>query len=92
MRLQELGRRRRLVVELGNVAVPLRVVVVGVDHDLARQRLDRDVPVVLERMVTTTMSPAFAASAAVAARAFGPSSATSAARVSGPRELLITTS
>src|SRR5579864_9115271 len=38
------------------------------------------------------MSPAFAASNAVAARAFGPSSATSAVKVSGPRELLITTS
>ena len=34
------------------------------------------------------MSPALAASAAVAARARGPSSATSAASVSGPRELL----
>ena len=49
VRLQELGGRRRLVVELGDVAVALRVVVVGVDHDLARQRLDRNVPVVLER-------------------------------------------
>src|SRR5439155_15635578 len=37
------------------------------------------------------MSPAFAASPAVAARALGPSSATSADRVLGPRELLITT-
>src|SRR5215207_1206235 len=37
------------------------------------------------------MSPALAASTAVAARALGPSSPTSAARVSGPRELLITT-
>jgi hypothetical protein len=37
------------------------------------------------------MSPAFAASAAVAARALGPSSATSADSVPGPRELLITT-
>src|SRR5208337_980120 len=37
------------------------------------------------------MSPAFAASTAVAARAFGPSSAMSADKVSGPRELLITT-
>src|SRR5438132_4593869 len=37
------------------------------------------------------MSPAFAASTAVAARALGPSSATSADRVLGPRELRITT-
>src|SRR6266851_2324082 len=37
------------------------------------------------------MSPAFAASNAIAARAVGPSSATSADKVSGPRELLITT-
>src|SRR5689334_11410702 len=43
-------------------------------------------------MVTTTTSPAVAASAAVAARAPGPSSATRSARVSGPRLLLITTS
>jgi hypothetical protein len=43
-------------------------------------------------IVTMTMSPAFAASTTVAARAFGPSSATSAVNVSGPRELLMTTS
>src|SRR4029077_15967337 len=42
-------------------------------------------------METTTISLALAASTAVAARALGPSSPTSAARVSGPRELLITT-
>ncbi|MFD0523953.1 hypothetical protein [Paractinoplanes durhamensis] len=36
--------------------------------------------------------PAAAASAAVAARALGPSSATRSASVSGPRELLTTTS
>src|SRR6266404_1196203 len=40
---------RRLVVELLDVAVSLWVVVVRVDHDLARQGLDRDLPVVLER-------------------------------------------
>ena len=39
--LQQLRGGRRLVVELRDVAVALRVVVVGVDHDLARQRLDR---------------------------------------------------
>src|SRR5262245_23594752 len=38
------------------------------------------------------MSPARAASSGVVARALGPSSSTSAASVSGPRELLITTS
>src|SRR5215813_6755950 len=45
----------------------------------------------LSGMVTTTMSPAAAASAGVAACASGPSSATRPASVSGPRELLITT-
>ena len=49
VRLQQLGGRRRLVVELGDVAVTLRVVVVGVDDDLARERLDRHRPVVLQR-------------------------------------------
>src|SRR5690242_5040398 len=43
-------------------------------------------------MVTTTTSPAVAASCAVAARACGPSSATRSARVSGPLLLLSTTS
>src|SRR3954470_15844661 len=42
-------------------------------------------------METTTISPALAASMAVAALAPGPSSLTSAAKVSGPRELPITT-
>src|ERR1700735_3282931 len=41
--------------------------------------------------VTTTMSPAAAASPLVAADARGPSSAARSARVSGPRELLSTT-
>ncbi len=40
-------------------------------------------------IVTTTMSPAFAASTTIAARACGPSSATSKVNVSGPRELLM---
>ena len=43
-------------------------------------------------MVTTTTSAACAASAGVAARARGPSSATRSAKVSGPRLLLSTTS
>jgi hypothetical protein len=42
-------RRCRLVVELRNVTVPLRVIVVGVDHDFPRQWLNRHLPVVLER-------------------------------------------
>ena len=49
VRLQELRGGRRLVVELLDVAVSLWVVVVRVDHDLARQGLDRNLPVVLER-------------------------------------------
>jgi len=47
--LQELGGRGRLIVELRDVAVTFWVVVVGVDYDLARQRLDRNGPVVLQR-------------------------------------------
>src|SRR4030088_1175245 len=43
-------------------------------------------------MATTTMSPAAAASSTVAARAPGPSALTTSLRVSGPRELLSTTS
>jgi hypothetical protein len=34
VRLQELRGRRRLVVEVRDVTVPLRIVVVGVDDDL----------------------------------------------------------
>src|ERR1019366_3618487 len=49
MRLQEFGRGGRFVVELGDVAVTLRVVIVGVDHDFACQRLDWNLPVVLQR-------------------------------------------
>jgi len=43
-------------------------------------------------MLTTTRSPAAAASAGVAARARGPNSSTRSLRVCGPRELLSTTS
>ena len=49
VRLQQLGGRGRLIVELGDMAVTLGVVVVRVDHDLARQRCDRNGPVVLQR-------------------------------------------
>jgi hypothetical protein len=43
-------------------------------------------------MLTTTRSPAAAASAGVAARACGPGSSTKSLRVAGPRALLSTTS
>ncbi len=49
-------------------------------------------PYALKGTVTTATSAASAASIAVAARAFGPSSATRPASVSGPRELAMTTS
>ena len=42
MGLEQLGGRRGLVVELGDPAVALRVVVHGVDDDLAAQRVGRD--------------------------------------------------
>src|SRR5438034_2464794 len=41
MCLQELRGRRRLIVELRDVAITFGVIVVLVDHDLARQGLDR---------------------------------------------------
>ena len=49
VRLQQLGRGRGLAVELRDVAVALRVVVVRVDDDLARERLDRHRAIVLQR-------------------------------------------
>src|SRR5829696_8904487 len=49
MLLQQLTDRRRLVVQLRNVPVALRVVVVGVDDYLSAQRLDRHLAVGLER-------------------------------------------
>ena len=48
VRLQELGRSRRLLVEFGNVSIPLRIVIVCVDHNLPRKRLDRHLTIVLE--------------------------------------------
>ena len=75
----------------GDLAVSLRVVVVGVDDDLARQWLDRHDAIVPQRNRDHDDVAGLAASAAVAALAFGPSSATRSASVSGPRELLITT-
>src|SRR5262252_10950299 len=49
MRLQQLGGRRRLVVELRDVAVALRIIVVGIDDHLAGQGRDRYLSVVLQR-------------------------------------------
>ena len=49
MSLQQLGAGGRLVVELGDVAVSLRVVVHRVDHDLAAQLLDRHLRVAPQR-------------------------------------------
>jgi hypothetical protein len=49
MRLQQLGCRRHFVIELRDVAITLRVVVVRVDDNLSRQRLDRNGPIVLQR-------------------------------------------
>src|SRR3954451_5635869 len=49
-------------------------------------------PMLLSGIVTTTISPASAASRGELARARGPSSLTSSFNVSGPRELLTTTS
>jgi len=49
VRLQELGGRGRLIVELRDMAVTFWVVVVGVDYDLALQRLERSGPVILQR-------------------------------------------
>src|SRR6185437_9201516 len=41
--------RGRLIVELRNVTVTLRVVIVSVNYDLARKRLNRHAAVVLQR-------------------------------------------
>ncbi len=68
------------------MAVPLRVVVVGVDDHLAVQGLDRD----------AADHPQWHGHhgqvGGVAARARGPNSATNAASDCGPLDLLITTS
>ena len=47
--LQKLGGRGRFIIELGNVAVAFRIVIIRVDHDLARERLDGHRAVVLQR-------------------------------------------
>jgi hypothetical protein len=92
MPLQQLGCRRRFVVELRNVSVALRVIVVRSITTFPWSGLTGTVPMAFKGILTTTMSPAAAVSVGVAARAWGPSSAMSGASVSGPRELLITTS
>lgn len=47
--LQQLARSRAAAVELLEMAVSLRVVVVGVDHDVARDALARRLAVATER-------------------------------------------
>jgi hypothetical protein len=49
VRLEQLGRRGRFVVELRDVTVPFRIVVVGIDHNLPRQRLDGHGSIILQR-------------------------------------------
>jgi len=40
MCLQELGGCRRFIIELGYTSVTLRIVIIRIDYDLARKRLD----------------------------------------------------
>ncbi len=49
MRLQQLGGRLRFGIELRKPAVALRIVVVGIDDDLAGERRHRNLAVVLQR-------------------------------------------
>src|SRR5258705_10185154 len=49
MCLQELGGCRRFIVELRYAAVTLRIVIIRIDYDLARKRLDWNSPVRLQR-------------------------------------------
>src|SRR5262249_34903459 len=49
VRLQELGGRRAFVVELGDLSVALRVVVVGVDDDLVADGICGHAAIALER-------------------------------------------
>jgi len=92
VRLQELRGGRRLVVELLDVAVSLWVVVVRVDHDLARRGSTRDLPVVLERDGDHNDVPSFLRRRQPPPRAHSVRvRQTSADRVFRPRELPITT-
>src|SRR5579872_2272005 len=49
MYLQELGGCRRFIIELGYVAVTLRIVVICIDYNLARERLDWNSLILLQR-------------------------------------------
>ena len=73
------GGRRRLGVELGDLPVALRIVVAGVDDDLAAQGSTGTSRTFLSGTVTTTRSPARAASAIAARARAGISSTRSAA-------------
>jgi hypothetical protein len=76
---------------VGEVA-RLRVIVVGVDHDLAGNGSCGRVRSAGTRIATATTWPKRAASATVPARALPPIEATTPATVCGPQELLIMTS
>src|SRR5215475_6362418 len=49
LRLQQLGSRCRFVIEFGKVTVAVRIVIIGIDDDLAGERRDRYLTVVLQR-------------------------------------------
>ena len=75
----------------GDVPVALRIVVVRVDDDLARQRLHRNVAVVLQRHGDDDEVSGRRRLDGVAARAAAQLGHDRSASVSGPRELLMTT-
>src|SRR5215470_7505237 len=49
VRLQQLGCCCRLVIEFGEVPIPVRIIVIGIDDDLAGEWRDRYLSVVLQR-------------------------------------------
>lgn len=49
MRLQELGGCRRFIIELRYVAITLRIVIIRIDYDLSRKRLDWNSFVLFQR-------------------------------------------
>jgi hypothetical protein len=89
--LHHLRRGRLLVVECDDVPVALPVVVVRVEHDLAANGAAGMSSIAFSGTVTIAQSAASAASAGVAARA-SRRAGDEPASVSGPRELLMTTS
>src|SRR6185437_11858536 len=91
MFLEELGSRGGLAVELRNVTVTFRVVVVRVNHDLAREGLNGHRGIVLQRDCDHDHISGLCRLGNGPRPRLGPSSATSFESVSGPRELLITT-